>query len=47
MVLFWDERWWVSSCSPCHSGFKQRVELMGATAIDRLADQLQLPRRAA
>ncbi len=47
MVLFWNEQWWVSSCSPCHSGFKQRLEAMGRIQLDRLADQLGLPRLVA
>lgn len=44
MVLFWSARWWVSSCTTCHSGPKQAAELEGAAALDRLADLLALPR---
>lgn len=35
--LFWDRRWWVSSCTPCHSGPKQRVERRGRLALEELA----------
>jgi hypothetical protein len=45
--LFWDKRFWVSSCTDCHSGPKQAAEVKGVTAIDRIADLLGLPRLAA
>ena len=41
-ALFWDERYWVSSCTPCHSGPKQAVEREGRAAIDALARRLGL-----
>ena len=43
MELFWDRRWWVSSCTPCHSGPKQRTESAGLDALHRLATALGLP----
>jgi hypothetical protein len=45
--LFWDRTWWASSCTPCHSGFKQRVEAAGQAALDALARRLGLPVRQA
>jgi 5-methylcytosine-specific restriction protein A len=42
--VFWISRWWVSSCGPCHNGFKQAIERRGRSAIDALADRLGLPR---
>ena len=41
-TLFWDRRWWVSSCTPCHSGPKQAAEARGKQAIDDLASKLGL-----
>lgn len=41
--VFWETKWWVSSCDDCHSGFKQRVERRGAAALDHLARQLGRP----
>lgn len=41
--LFWDRRWWVSSCTHCHSGFKQRLEHAGYDAMHRVAARLGLP----
>lgn len=45
-AVFWDRRYWVSSCKPCHDGMKQAVELRGTPALDALARRLGLePRR--
>jgi len=44
--LFWDQRWWVSACDPCHSGFKQRLEHAGVEAMHRVAARLGLEPRA-
>lgn len=41
-VLFWNKTYWVSSCSDCHNGFKQRVERKGRAALDDLAIRLGL-----
>lgn len=38
--VFWDRRWWVASCAPCHNGFKQAIERQGKAAIDALARRL-------
>ena len=43
--LFWDARYWVSSCDPCHNGFKQRIERAGRAALDALARRLGLQPR--
>lgn len=43
-VLFWNRTYWVSSCKPCHDGFKQRIERQGRFALDDLAARLGLPR---
>lgn len=40
---FWLTDLWVSSCAPCHSGFKQALETSGRAAIDGLARRLGLP----
>jgi 5-methylcytosine-specific restriction endonuclease McrA len=40
--LFWNSRFWVSSCKACHDGFKQRVERQGRAALDKLAQRLGL-----
>jgi 5-methylcytosine-specific restriction endonuclease McrA len=42
--VFWNREWWVSSCAPCHSGFKQALERRGRRALDDLADRLGRPR---
>ncbi len=42
-AVFWMTELWVSSCTPCHSIFKQKVEQQGTAAIDDLARQLGLP----
>jgi 5-methylcytosine-specific restriction protein A len=42
-VDFWDETYWVPSCSDCHNTFKQALELQGRAALDRLARQLGRP----
>lgn len=42
-VLFWNRTYWVSSCSTCHDGFKQRTERKGQMALDDLAVRLGLP----
>jgi 5-methylcytosine-specific restriction protein A len=42
-AVFWDRRYWVSCCKPCHDGFKQRVERQGQMALDNLAARLGLP----
>lgn len=42
-ALFWNRDYWVSSCGPCHDGFKQRVERRGRLALDDLARRLGLP----
>jgi 5-methylcytosine-specific restriction endonuclease McrA len=39
-AVFWERRWWVSSCAPCHSGPKQAAERAGRTALDALARRL-------
>lgn len=41
--VFWVVEWWVSSCAPCHSGMKQRLERAGLAALDALARRLDLP----
>ncbi len=45
--LFWDQRFWVSSCKPCHDGPKQRLERAGIKALRRVAALLGLPDRYA
>ncbi|MFD1330786.1 HNH endonuclease [Methylopila musalis] len=40
---FWERRWWVPSCRPCHDGMKQQVERQGREAIDDLARRLGMP----
>lgn len=40
--VFWNKRYWIASCTECHSGFKQRVERRGRAAIDALAIRLGL-----
>jgi 5-methylcytosine-specific restriction endonuclease McrA len=42
-VLFWNSRYWISSCRPCHDTFKQRTERLGGLALDNLARRLGLP----
>lgn len=44
--LFWVEEAWASSCTPCHSGPKQRLERQGPVALDRVARRLGFPSRA-
>lgn len=39
-VVFWNRTYWVSSCTDCHNGFKQRVERRGLLALDELARRL-------
>jgi 5-methylcytosine-specific restriction enzyme A len=34
--------WWVSSCAPCHNGFKQATERQGRVALAALALRLGL-----
>jgi hypothetical protein len=41
--IFWRTEWWCSSCTTCHSGFKQGLERQGKAALDRLAHRLGLP----
>lgn len=41
--VFWVKHWWVASCTPCHSGFKQGVEHQGKPALDALAARLGRP----
>lgn len=41
--LFWKREWWVSTCKPCHDGFKQSIERQGARALAALARRLNLP----
>jgi 5-methylcytosine-specific restriction endonuclease McrA len=43
--LFWDRRFWVSSCAHCHSSMKQSVERAGIDALTALAQRLSLPPR--
>jgi 5-methylcytosine-specific restriction protein A len=43
--LFWDERFWVESCAPCHSGMKQSVERAGVPALLALSARIGLPPR--
>jgi 5-methylcytosine-specific restriction endonuclease McrA len=40
VALFWRRDLWVSSCKPCHDGFKQAIERQGRGAIDELARRL-------
>ena len=42
-AVFWNRTYWISSCAPCHDGFKQRVERRGRVALDALAHRLGLP----
>ena len=42
-AVFWDSRYWISCCKPCHDGFKQRIERQGRMALDNLAARLGLP----
>jgi 5-methylcytosine-specific restriction endonuclease McrA len=42
-TLFWCTELWVSSCKPCHDGFKQALEREGRAALDILARRLGLP----
>lgn len=42
-ALFWNRTYWISCCTECHSGFKQRVERKGRAALDALAIRLGLP----
>lgn len=39
-ALFWDKRYWVTSCHECHRGFKAKIERDGIDAIDALARRL-------
>lgn len=41
--IFWFRPWWVSSCTPCHSGPKQALEARGLAALRPLAERLGLP----
>lgn len=41
--IFWVTLFWVSSCTACHSGFKQQVERQGSRALDALARRFDLP----
>jgi len=41
--VFWNKTYWVSCCTDCHNGFKQRVERKGRAALDALAIRLGLP----
>ncbi len=41
--VFWVREWWVSSCAPCHDGFKQRIERSGKRGLDELAAKLGRP----
>lgn len=41
-ALFWDKRYWVTSCHECHRGFKAQIERQGVTAVDALAERLGL-----
>ena len=43
MALFWAKIFWVSSCQPCHSQWKQRLEHRGEAAIDAIALRLGRP----
>jgi 5-methylcytosine-specific restriction protein A len=43
LVLFWDQRFWVSSCKSCHSSMKQSTECQGLAALQALARRLGLP----
>jgi len=43
--LFWDSRFWISSCDHCHSGMKQSVERAGVAALTELSIRLGLPER--
>jgi 5-methylcytosine-specific restriction enzyme A len=43
--LFWDSRFWVSSCDHCHNSMKQSVERAGGSALMALAARLNLPPR--
>ncbi len=39
-IIFWCDYFWVSSCQPCHRGFKQSLEADGDVALDNLARSL-------
>jgi 5-methylcytosine-specific restriction enzyme A len=41
--VFWETKWWVASCKPCHDSFKQSVERQGSAALDDLARRLDRP----
>lgn len=41
--VFWRKEWWVSACSACHDGGKQRAEREGREALDALARLLGRP----
>lgn len=41
-VLFWRREFWISSCTPCHSGMKQATERAGLAAMTALASRLSL-----
>lgn len=45
VALFRDNRFWISSCAPCHSGFKQRLEHAGEKAMTKLSQLLGMPPR--
>lgn len=40
--VFWNRTYWISCCTDCHNGFKQRVERKGREALDNLARRLSL-----
>lgn len=44
-ALFWDSRFWISSCAECHSGMKQSTERAGVAALLALSARLGLPPR--
>jgi len=41
--IFWLRELWVSSCTTCHSEWKQQVEQRGVGALDALARRLGRP----
>lgn len=41
-AVFWNRTYWISSCKPCHDGWKQRLERKSRMALDDLAVRLGL-----
>jgi 5-methylcytosine-specific restriction protein A len=43
LLIFWFRDWWVSCCTSCHSGPKQRLERQGRAALAALIRKLNRP----